>query len=61
MCFLEDSYEKMQKNSNSENFESALYSKSGNMPLIYNAKQVIFSPSKQIHIQKLDIHVFETF
>ena len=33
MCFLEESYEKMQKNSNFDNFESVLYSKSGSMPL----------------------------
>ena len=34
MCFLEESYKKMQKNSNLDIFESALYVKSGSMPLI---------------------------
>ena len=34
VCFLEDSYENMQKKSNFENFESTLYSTSGSMPLI---------------------------
>ena len=33
MCFLEESYEKMQKNSNFENFESTFYSKSGSRPM----------------------------
>ena len=33
MCFLEESYKKMQTNSNSEIFESALYMKSGSKPL----------------------------
>ena len=47
MCFLEESYEKMQKNSNFENFESTLYSKSGSMPL--NHKH-IKQKSNQDHI-----------
>ena len=33
MCFLEESYKNFFKNSNFDNFESALYSKSGRMPL----------------------------
>ena len=32
-CFIEESYEKMQKLQNFDNFESTLYSKSGSMPL----------------------------
>ena len=35
VCFLEESYENMQKKSSFENFESALYSTSVSMPLIY--------------------------
>ena len=35
-CFLEESYRNMQKNSNFENFGSALYSTSVSMPLIVN-------------------------
>ena len=34
VCFLEKSFESA-KNSNLENFESALYSTSGSMPLVY--------------------------
>ena len=33
ICFLEESYEKMQKLSTFEHFESTLYSESGSMPL----------------------------
>ena len=33
VCFLEESYENMQKKSNFENFESALYLTSGTLPV----------------------------
>ena len=38
VCFLEESYENMQnKKSNFDNFERALYSTSGSMPINFEA------------------------
>ena len=55
-CFLEESYEKMQKNSNFDNFKSALYSKSGSMPLTLRQLLLLYlSNAKQLGIKHISL------